>query len=85
VNDCLYFPNQPGLENHNRKLTCLWNGHEQFCPYCKNTMFGKAEQIPLRTIEDWFGGGSHYWLLECVICDRTFAYDTYRFVLEACK
>ncbi len=54
-------------------FTVYRNDHNQTCPHC-----GRF----LDTCEDWFGGGSHYWILECCFCQVVFTYDTYRFTLE---
>ena len=47
--------------------------HKQDCPKCK---------IKLITLQDYLGGGSHYWYLFCTECGQEFQYDTYRFELE---
>lgn len=36
----------------------------------------------LTTIQDHYGGGSHYWILYCEKCETFYTYDTYRFQLE---
>ena len=36
----------------------------------------------LECLEDYIGGGSHYWVLNCSKCRKLFIYDTYRFKLE---
>ena len=38
--------------------------------------------VSLTTIEDYIGGGSHYWVLQCDVCKQKYTYDTYRFELE---
>ena len=47
------------------------NNHKQ--EHC-----GKA----LLTLEDYIGGGSHYWVLFCTECKKRFTFDTHRFELE---
>jgi transcription elongation factor Elf1 len=46
------------------------------CPVCGSS---------LKVVDDWVGGGSHYWALACLSCGDRYAYDTYRFKLERCK
>lgn len=36
---------------------------------------------PLSCIDDYIGGGSHYWTLICTVCQRIHYYDTYLFTL----
>ena len=38
--------------------------------------------VPLTCLNDYIGGGSHYWHLQCPSCGREYAFDTYRFALE---
>lgn len=57
-------------------LTEYANTHNQKCPECA---------VSLRTLDDYFGGGSHYWHLECPSCKSQYYFDTYRFVLEKAK
>lgn len=52
---------------------CLGN-QGQTCP---------ADDTPLECLDDYVGGGSHYWTLFCWKCDTRYTYDTYRFQLEA--
>ena len=49
------------------------NTHGQSCKKCKKK---------LTTVQDYIGGGSHYWLLKCNKCERFYAFDTYGFVLR---
>lgn len=43
------------------------------CPKCAGT---------LSSVEDYTGGGSHYWILKCGSCECRFSYDTYSFELN---
>lgn len=43
--------------------------HGQDCPRCRR---------PLDCLDDYIGGGSHYWHLDCPLCKLEFTYDTYR-------
>lgn len=47
--------------------------HNQKCKLCGQK---------LRTVEDYIGGGSHYWLLMCDGCNKYYDYDTYAFELR---
>ena len=47
--------------------------HKQKCELC---------DINLEALEDYFGGGSHYWHLKCPSCDQDCYFDTHRFILE---
>lgn len=58
--------------NNYGRFTIYWNNHGQHCPYCS---------IYLRTVSDNFGGGSHYWKLQCVSCHKVFSFGTYDFKL----
>ena len=51
---------------------CIGN-RGQSCPHCV---------IPLTCLNDYIGGGSHYWHLRCDQCEREYSFDTYRFKLE---
>ncbi len=57
-------------------FTAYRNCHNQVCPHC-----GRF----LETCEDWSGGGSHYWVLECCFCEIVFTYNTYSFKLLQIK
>jgi len=71
-------------DSHKRllRLTVLWNKHNQVCPYCTYNLYDKVEKVSLYVLEDWFGGGSHYWNLQCVLCEKVFEYGTYDFKLR---
>ena len=49
------------------------NAHFQRCHVCERT---------LTTLEDYYGAGSHYWILACGKCFIRFTYDTYEFKLR---
>jgi hypothetical protein len=53
------------------------DNHNQKCPKCI---------VPLATLDDYigggYGGGNHYWILQCELCGKRYVYDTYRFQLE---
>ena len=51
---------------------CIGN-REQVCP---------NDGTPLTCLDDYTGGGSHYWTLRCDTCQRGYYFDTYRFKLE---
>jgi hypothetical protein len=53
------------------KFTKHKDGHRQKC--CDK---------PLTTLEDYYGGGSHYWHLKCDHCNNEYVYDTYEFKLR---
>lgn len=53
----------------------------QFTEY-KDSHKQKCCESLLTTLEDHFGGGSHYWTLKCETCGKRYVYDTYRFQLE---
>jgi len=36
----------------------------------------------LETMEDYYGGGSHYWCHICPMCHERYTYDTYGFTLR---
>jgi hypothetical protein len=36
----------------------------------------------LDCLNDYIGGGSHYWTLQCPACLTVYYYDTYRFMLQ---
>lgn len=42
----------------------------------------KCCDTDLTTVEDHFGGGSHYWILHCDKCNKFYTFDTYGFKLE---
>lgn len=44
------------------------------CPKCNQ---------PLKTTNDYIGGGGHYYELTCTGCRANFTFDTYRFKLES--
>lgn len=37
---------------------------------------------PLETVEDYVGGGSHYWVYRCPECRKQYYFDTYSFELR---
>ncbi len=49
------------------------NAHFQRCHLCDH---------PLVTLSDYYGAGSHYWILACGECVIRFTYDTYEFKLR---
>lgn len=55
-----------------QERACIGN-KGQVCP---------ADNTPLDCIDDYIGGGSHYWHLQCRVCSADYTYDTYRFALE---
>ena len=68
----IHYASNVGTPGELVERICSGNA-DQVCPYCSS---------PLRCIDDYVGGGSHYWWLTCGPCYRDFVYDTYRFVLE---
>jgi hypothetical protein len=53
------------------KFTKYKDKHDQLC--CNEL---------LNTLEDHYGGGSHYWTLKCKLCKKRYTYDTYSFKLR---
>lgn len=61
-------------ERTSSELTPLPAGRPYLCVACGATVV---------IVEDWIGGGSHYWMLKCNKCGLKHQFDTYRFKLEA--
>lgn len=55
------------------RFTDVRDNHYQRCHQCNDALI---------TLRDYYGGGSHYWVLVCGKCVIRFVYDTYRFALE---
>lgn len=47
----------------------------------KDTHNQKCCDRVLETVEDYVGGGSHYWVLKCEFCKKEYSFDTYSFKL----
>lgn len=58
---------------HSNVRTGSLDNHDQQCPTCNQG---------LRSIQDYIGAGSHYWVLTCNKCDKRFTYDTHCFELK---
>jgi len=61
------------LKEDSGHFTNAKNAHYQRCHICER---------PLTTLEDYYGAGSHYWILACGKCFIRFTYDTYEFKLR---
>jgi hypothetical protein len=65
--------NENGFDRH-------WKGgHTRYCAVGKEC---PDDQNPLRCLEDYYGGGSHYWTLRCDKCGKRYTFDTYGFELR---
>ena len=63
------------------------SGEERICVPPNLHSRGASEACPidgtvLSCVNDYIGGGSHYWHLRCDQCSREYYFDTYRFCLE---
>ncbi|KKM07055.1 hypothetical protein LCGC14_1737720, partial [marine sediment metagenome] len=61
------------LQENASFFTNAKNAHYQRCHLCSR---------PLTALEDYYGAGSHYWILACGKCFIRFTYDTYEFKLR---
>ena len=71
----ILFPGHPSLDTPERE--CVGN-EGLTCPFHQRYTTPPA----LDCLNDYIGGGSHYWHLACPECKREFVFDTYRFTLE---